>query len=374
MKKLLALTLTALMCASLSACGGGSNATTSGSDSAVKAGDTASYAKALKGKKVAVVRNLAAGDHTQQFLDGCVSEGKALGFTVDTFVTDGDDARTQEVTAQCIQKGYDGLIISHAQLSYAYNMLKPDIDKGIKVVTFDSMPLKDGDAKGQLLQDITSTAQDDNALASLSLGFMMEEFDMKVLKTFMGPGIPPLDRRNVVYTKLEQEGKIKTVEVIAPSDTANVRGDMTNKTAAILPKYSKGSVDAIWGCYDELAKGVLQSLNDAKRTDIPMYTIDISNDDIQLMLKNKDVWKSTAAVDPKLIGIVDTRLLAKKFLNLETPEYFNLKANLVKTSQLSSDISMTNLITVINGWGDATSKEDSLNEPWMDEVKKINGK
>lgn len=105
MKKLLALTMTALMCVSLSACGGGSNATSSGSDSAVKAGDTASYAKALKGKKVAVVRNLAAGDHTQQFLDGCVSEGKALGFTVDTFVTDGDDARTQEVTAQCIQKG-----------------------------------------------------------------------------------------------------------------------------------------------------------------------------------------------------------------------------------------------------------------------------
>lgn len=174
-------------------------------------------------------------------------------------------------------------------------MLKPAIDKGIKVVTFDSMPLKDGDAKGQLLQGVTSTAQDDNALASLSLGFMMEEFEknggkypMKVLKTFMGPGIPPLDRRNVVYTKLEQEGKIKTVEVIAPSDTANVRGDMTNKTAAILPKYSKGSVDAIWGCYDELAKGVLQSLNDAKRTEIPMYTIHISNDDIQLMLKNKD--------------------------------------------------------------------------------------
>ena len=40
MKKILALTLTALMYASLSACGGGSNAASSGSDSAVKAGDT----------------------------------------------------------------------------------------------------------------------------------------------------------------------------------------------------------------------------------------------------------------------------------------------------------------------------------------------
>lgn len=393
MKKLLALTLTALMCVSLSACGGGKNQAATGTNSKPQSSDTsksgntptaggaAEYAKVLKGKKVAVVRNLAAGDHTQQFLDGCVSEGKALGFTVDTFVTDGDDARIQEVTAQCIQKGYDGLIISHAQLSYAYNMLKPAIDKGIKVVTFDSMPFKDGDAKSELLKGVTSTAQDDNALASLSLGFMMEEFEknggkypMKVLKTFMGPGIPPLDRRNVVYTKLEQEGKIKTIEVIAPSDTANVRGDMTNKTAAILPKYAKGSVDAIWGCYDELAKGVLQALNDAGRTDIPMYTIDISNDDIQLMLKNKEVWKSTAAVDPKLIGIVDTRLLAKKFLGLETPEYFNLNASLVKTTQLSSQINMTNLKTVIDGWGDSTAEKDALSEPWVEEIKSINGK
>lgn len=387
MKKAVAMVLTLLMVVTMFGCGKTTNGTGSGAD---KGGTSASsgpasnspedYAKYLKGKKVAVVRNLAAGDHTQQFLDGAKSEGQAFGFTVDTFVTDGDDAKTQEVVAQVIQKGYDGIIVSHAQLSYAYNMLKPARDKGIEVVTFDSMPFKDGDANGELLEGVTSTAQDDNALASLSLGFMMEEFEknggqypMKVLKTFMGPGIPPLDRRNLVYTKLEQEGKIKTVEVVAPSDPANARGDETNKTAAILPKYPAGSIDAIWGCYDELAKGVLQALNDAGRTDIPMYTIDISNDDIQLMLKNNKVWKSTAAVDPKLIGIVDMRLLAKKFLKLETPQYFNLDASLVKTTQLSSDTTMTNLKTVITGWGDANS-EKALNEPWMDEVKKINGK
>lgn len=313
-------------------------------------------------------------------MDGCVSEGQALGFTVDTYVTDGDDVKTQEVVAQCISKGYDGIILSHGQLSYTYEMLKPARDAGIEVVTFDSMPFKDGDANSDLLEGVTSTAQDDNALASLSLGYMMEEFEanggtypMKVLKTFMGPGIPPLDRRNVVYTDLEAAGKIKTLEVIAPTDTANARGDMTTKTAAILPKYPDGSVDAIWGCYDELAKGVLQALNDAGRTDIPMYTIDISNDDIQLMLTNKDVWKSTAAVDPKLIGIVDTRLLAMKFVGEETPDFFNLSASNVLTTQLGADINMTNLGTVIDGWGDATG-EDAFNLAWMDEVKAANGK
>lgn len=344
----------------LAGCGGGSKS-------------ASNEGKAVK--KIAVVRNLAAGDHTQQFLDGCVSEGKKFGYKVDTFVTDGVDSKCQETVAQVISKGYDGIIVSHGQLSYSYDMLLPAVKKGMKVVTFDTMPFKGGDPKGELLEGVTSTAQDDKALAELSLGQMMKEFEakggkypMKVLKTFMGPGVPPLDRRNAIYTKLESEGKIKTVNTVAPSDPANARGDVTTKAAAILPTISAGSVDAIWGCYDELAKGVLQALNDAGRKDIPMYTIDISNDDIQLMLSNKNVWKSTAAVDPKLIGIVDMRLMAAKLNGIETPDYFNLTAENVLTSQLSEGNKMSDLGSIIKGWGNA---EDPNGSFYSDKIKAL---
>ncbi len=373
MKKRLSVLLCAAMVATmLVGCGGGKTANTTTKDTTTTTEETTApaadaTATGLAGKKVAVVRNLANGDHTQQFLAGCVEEGEKMGMTVDTFVTDGDDAKCQETVAQVISKDYDAIIVSHGQLSYAYNMLLPAVEKGMKVVTFDTMPFENGDASGKLLEGVTSTSQDDYALAELSLGQMMKEFEeaggtypMKVLKTFMGPGIPPLDRRNEIYTKLEEEGKIQTVQVIAPSDSANARGDMTTKTEAILPTVAEGSVDAIWGCYDELAKGVLQALNDAKRTDIPMYTIDVSNDDIQLMVSNKDVWKSTAAVDPKLIGIVDMRLIALKLLGEETPEYFSLTANNILTTQLSEGTTMQDLGTIIEGWGDATDPEGAL--------------
>ncbi len=377
MKKLLTLVMSLVMVISLAACGDKAEAPQESAETGQNVGPVeGSKADMLKGKRIAVVRNLPAGDHTQQFLDGTVSEGKALGFEVETFVTDGDDARMQEVIAQVIAQGFDGIIASHGQLSYSYDMLKPAIDAGIKVVTFDTMPHKDGNAEGELLEGVTSTAQDDAALAELSLGFMMEEFEakggtypMKVLKTFMGPGIPPLDRRDVIYNQLVEDGKIETVEIIAPSDTANVRGDMTNKTSALLPKYAAGSVDAIWGIYDELAKGVLQALNDAGRTDIPMYMIDISNDDIQLMITNPEVIRSTAAVDPKLIGIVNMRLLAMKLVGEETPDYYNLNANNVKTNILNDGISMTNLDTVVDGWGNAEG-EETFNLDWIKEIKK----
>ena len=57
-----------------------------------------------------------------------------------------------------------------------------------------------------------------------------------------------------------------------------------------------------------------------------------------------------------------------KFVGIETPEYFNLSASNVLTSQLSSDINMTNLGTVIDGWGDA-SGEDTFNFDWLKAVK-----
>ena len=367
MKKILCLLLCMALSVSLFVgCAPKDDATTT--DSKTTQDDSTTPTDAgLSGKKVAVVRNLASGDHTQQFLAGCVEEGEKMGMEVKTFVTDGDDARCQETVAQVISQDYDAIIVSHAQLSYAYDMLAPAVEKGMKVVTFDSMPYENGDPEAALLEGVTSTAQDDNALATLSLEYMLseheaagKEFPIKVLKTFMGPGVPPLDRRDVVYKELEAAGKIETVITVAPSDFSNARGDMTTKTEAILPTLKEGDVDAIWGCYDELAKGVLQALNDANRTDIPMYTIDVSNDDIQLMTTNPDVWKSTAAVDPKLIGTVNMRLVALKLVGEETPEYFNLDAKNILTTDLKEGNTIDQLTSIIDGWGDANDPEKAL--------------
>ncbi len=326
------------------------------------------------GKKIAVVRNLQAGDHTQQFLDGCVSEGKSFGFQVDTFVTDGDNARTQEQVAQVIQQDYDGLILSHGQLEYSYDMLKPARDKGMVVSTFDTLALKDGSPDGELLEGVTSTAQNDAKLAELSLTDLVENTTnspAKVLKLWFGPGVPPLDRREEVYAKMVADGKIETLELIAPNDMSVALTDTTTKTESVLPKYPAGTVDAIWGSYDELAKGCLIALNDAGRTDIPMFTIDVSNDDMNKMRENPDVWKSTAAVDPKLIGIANMRLIALKLAGEETPDDYILEAQLIKTEQLKEDTTMTNLSDVVEGWGTLDSIAD-LNRPWMDALRAQN--
>jgi len=322
------------------------------------------------GIKVAVIRNLPSDDHTKQFLDGARSEGESFGFKVDTFIADNDDAKFQELVAQAIQKDYDGLIISHGKKDYSYDMLKPAIDKGLKVVTFDTVIEKDG----KDLPEITTTFQDDFKLAELSLNEIAELSKdgqaVKVIKLWFGPGIPPLDRRETIYKQFEEDNKIETLEVIGPTNFQDVQGDIAAKVGAILAKYPPGTVDAIWGSWDEMAKGAYKAMKENNRMDIKLISIDVSNQDINLMREEGSTWLATAAVDPKLIGIVDMRLLAKKFAGEETPKGYDLEAKLIKQEQLKADTTMFNLKEVIEGWGNS----DAFNEDWMQKLRDQFGK
>lgn len=321
------------------------------------------------GKRIAVVRNLPSDDHTKQFLDGTRTEGQSFGFKVDTFISNGDDARFQELVNQAIQGNYDGLIISHGKKSYSYQMIKPAIDKGIKVVTFDT----DMGENGKNVKEVTSTYQNDVKLAELSLNeiaaLSKDGKPVRVIKLWFG-GLPPLDKRETVYKKFEQEKKIETLEVIGPTNMQDVQGDMNAKVSSILAKYPPGKVDAIWGSWDELAKGGFKAMKENNRNDIKLISIDISNQDINLMREKGSTWLSTAAVDPKLIGVLNMRLIAKKLAGEQVPETYEIDANLIKQSQLTPQTNMTNLNQVIKGWGE--SKD--FDEPWMQKLRDHYGK
>lgn len=368
MKKILTMLLAVMLL--LSACGTGSKPAGNNTSGTKLEGVPEALTNNKGGVKIAVVRNLPSDDHTKQFLDGARSEGESFGFKVDTFIADNDDARFQELVAQAIQKDYDGLIISHGKKDYSYDMLKPAIDKGLKVVTFDTVIEKDG----KNLPEITTTFQDDFKLAELSLNeitaLSKDGQPVRVIKLWFGPGVPPLDRRESIYKKYEQENKIKTLEVIGPSNFQDVQGDIAAKVSAVLAKYPAGTVDAIWGSWDEMAKGGYKAMKDSNRMDIKLISIDISNQDMNLMREQGSTWLSTAAVDPKLIGLVNMRLLAKKLAGEEVPAEYNLEAKLIKQDQLKPETNMTNLQNVVEGWG----KSDAFNETWMDTLRGHYGK
>ncbi|WP_034918066.1 MULTISPECIES: sugar ABC transporter substrate-binding protein [Erwinia] len=312
---------------------------------------SAAVPKAIAGHdgpvRVAVIRNLGSDDNTTQFVAGAIQQGRKLGFKVSTFLSNGDDARFQDFVNQAISQKYDGIILSHGKDPYSTELVKRIAAAGIKVSVFDT-PVN------QSVEGVTVTAQDDASLAQLSLDQLLKDTNGKanIVKLWVA-GFPAMERRQVVYEKvLKANPGIHQLESVG-AVSSDVQGDTANKVGAILAKYPKGKLDAIWGSWDAFAQGAYKALQENGRTEVKLYSIDVSNQDLQLMRQKDSPWKQTVAVDSKLIGAINMRLIANKIGGETTPATYEFKAAAISQSQLGGAANVASLNKVIPGWGES---------------------
>lgn len=280
--------------------------------------------------KIAVVRNLNYDDNTIQFFEGVVLEGEKAGYKIDTFVTDCDDVKMEEILKQVIEDDYAGIIISHGKEEYSEKYIKKAVEKGIKVVTFDTV--------FKTVDGVTATYQDDEKLAELSLNALIQQSEnspAKIIKVWYDENLSPFARRNSVYEQYESQGLIETVAEIYPTVASSELKDVVSEEL----KQIKGiEADGIWAAWDELAKGVYIA-----DIGIPMVSIDISDEDIADMIKKPDLWIATAAVNAKSLGQINMRIMHKKLKGEQTPEIYELSPYLIRTSDLNDESKVSNI-------------------------------
>lgn len=313
---------------------------------------------------IKVIRKIGGDDHTAQFLAGAKEEGEALGFNVETYTANGNTAKFHDAINQAADDDkIDGVILSHGDDDATFAAVEKLVDSGKKVVAFDSI--------GELtkLENVTLTSQDDEALAKLALEQIKDDFKGEAKIAYLWvDGFPPMVKRNAIYEKfLKDNPGIKEVERfgVASEDTSV---QTLNAVSAMLNKLPKGELDAIFATWDAFAIGATRAIKDAGRDEVKIYGIDVSNADLQIMSEKGSPWKYTAAVDPKLIGSVNMRILAKKIAGEETPETHDLEASLISQEQLQKSgelVNMENLKSVVDGWG----VSDAFLEPWMEKLK-----
>ncbi|MGC6387273.1 sugar ABC transporter substrate-binding protein [Ewingella sp. S1.OA.A_B6] len=308
--------------------------------------------------RVAVIRNLGSDDNTTQFLAGAIKEGRKLGFKVDTFLSNGDDAKFQDFVNQAISQKYDGIILSQGRGPYSAELVKRITAAGIAVSVFDT-EVPDN------TPGVTVTRQDDASLTHTSVGQLVKDFNGKanIVKLWVA-GFPPMERRQKTYEEiLKQNPGIHQLESIG-AVSSDVQGDTANKVGAILAKYPKGKIDAIWGAWDAFSQGAYKALKENGRTEIKLYSIDASNQDLQMMREEGSPWKITAAVDTQLIGAVNLRIVALKIAGEKTPATYEFPAQAIPQALLQSQsggINVTGLSKIIPGWG----KSEDFTAPWF---------
>ncbi|GGG57596.1 sugar ABC transporter substrate-binding protein [Paenibacillus radicis (ex Gao et al. 2016)] len=313
---------------------------------------------ALKGKKVALVMQFNTGTFSSQYVEGVKDQVEKFGGKVTVFASDNDLGKMASNLDAAVNQGFDGILIDHGQASALEAGVKNAIAKGISVVVFDA------DVK---VEGVPVLQQDDKKMAELTLEQLAKDAGGKgsIVKVWVA-GFAPMERRQVAYKEFQSKyPEIK--EIVAFGNANNPAIDTQAQMEAVLKQYpNKGDITAVWTAWDEFAKGASRAIQQAGRTEIKVYGIDMSDEDLQMIQDPASPWVASAAVDPKDIGRIQVRTLYKEFKGEENEPVIVLNPVYVQRDALPTEkVNTTQLAQYIEGWG---SSEQGY-EDWMKELE-----
>jgi len=330
----------------LAACGQKESSSAAASPAtSAKASEATKSAADLNGKKIALIMQFNTGTFSSQYVEGVKEQVEKLGGKVTVFVADTDLAKMASNLDAAINQKFDGILIDHGTAEALEAGVKKAIGKKIPVVSFDSILTVPG---------VTSLEQGDQKMAEATLEQLAKDAGGKgnIVKVWVA-GFAPMERRQAAYQAFQK--KYPDIKEVAAFGTAKDPAlDTQTQMEAILKKYpNKGDITAVWAAWDEFAKGASRAIQQAGRTEIKVYGIDLSDEDLQLLQDQKSPWVASAAVDPKDIGRVQVRYLYQKLHGDQTPEKVVLDPVYVTRAQLPKDkqVNTTQLSEYVKGWG-----------------------
>ncbi|WP_400162451.1 sugar ABC transporter substrate-binding protein [Brevibacillus sp. TJ4] len=325
----------------VTACGSGG----SGGSSTGAGGDGAAPAEE-QGKRIALVMRQNVGTFSAQYINGVKAEVERNGGQLTVFNADTDLSKMASNLDAAVNQNFDGILIDHGTAEALQQGTQKAVDKNIPVVLFDT----DIDIPG-----VPVVEQDDQKLAELSLEKMAEDIGGQgnIVKIWVA-GFAPMEKRQITYEAfLKKYPDIKEIAAFG-SATNNTALDTQSQMEAILRQYpNKGDITAVWAAWDEFAKGATRAIQQAGRTEIKVYGIDLSDEDLQLMQEADSPWKATAAVDPSNIGRVHAETVFKLINGEQVPDKVQLNPVLVKQDDLPTDkkVTMGDLSEYVTEWG-----------------------
>ncbi len=271
----------------------------------------------VEGKKVAYIMYMSSSSIFEMWSEAFENAAESLGMTADTFFCNDSDEKWKNRIIQCAKDGYDGLMVSHGGVDYAWEFLSGVLEEypDLKIATFDTY-FRDESGDTKTIDGVVQLFQKDSGLAASLVEEILNMYPDKtenkepvnILQVQDENYIIAFDRRQIGYELYETVGKIRTLEQMAPEDHLSPVSSMKEEAKKIIGKYREGEIDAIWCCYDAYAKGVYQALRELG-SDIPMVSVDICDEDIQFMAEGLN-WKACATTNWTLNGEFACRVLA----------------------------------------------------------------
>ncbi len=321
-----------------------------------------------KKHKIVLVKEWGTGTHMTMHINGVKREAKKYGIDVNVIDANHDLQAMAEGIENAVNQKVDAILTSHGKS----DALQPSIEKalraGIPVITFDNDFKVPADVPAGMLVSID---QYDLMLGLLSQMALVNYMDGSANVVYNRlANVPPTDKRHRIW-----EGAIiptfPGINVVNTIDlgTDGVMAKSQAALEAVLDADKDSKIDAVYAVWDEYAKGFYNAILASGRK-IPLFSVDISDQDIAMMQAHPEIWIASAGVDPTVIGIVQVRLAMKAIAGDKLPRYYHLTPVLVKSSDLPSlkerSVRMADLAEFYENWG--TTSE--FLEPWMEKIAK----
>ncbi len=307
-----------------------------------------------KGMRIAHVRYLSQGDFPELYLKGVKRQAEALGFKVDVYDARQDASLQRSQLEQAIMKGYDGIVLQHGFTDSIKDLADMAVQNGIKVVAFDVNVEN---------PQIPQISQDDHLIARLSLEQAIKENgeNWKVAYVYV-PGIPPLDRRDEVFSEFKD--KYPEIQEVARFGTMGnpIPNQVADQAAAVFR--ANPDITVAFSPYDEFAKGIKIAVDEGGLAGkVRIYSADISNSDIQAMREPNSAWVATAATNPSIMGEVSVRALAMLLKGDQVENQITVAPVLI-TQQLLNDQDIKNMDDLVSKLP-SFSESSLLTPDWM---------
>jgi simple sugar transport system substrate-binding protein len=322
---------------------------------------TAKDAPEAPGKRarVVLITEFSAGTHATQYIDGAKREAAALGLSLEVMDARNDRRRMAELLDNAIVQKVDGILISHGDPEQLLKGAERALARGIPVVAFDcEIPL----------EAVHKIDQNDHKIAEMGLQRLLKDTQGRAnLVHIWVPGYAPMEKRMETFTRLMASNPgVREVERFGKA-TNNTPLQTEVAMSEVLQKHPKGSIDVVWATWDEFARGAASAIRKAGRSEIKLYGIDISDEDLEMIQDPASPWVVTVGCPPAAVGRAQVRMLMYRIAGKSVPGRYSLEPVLVAREMLpqGQKVSMDTLHTIVPGFGDTKD----FNEPWIATLK-----
>jgi simple sugar transport system substrate-binding protein len=243
-----------------------------------------------------------------------------------------------------VNSGVDVLLINNGTAEALDGPVQDALDAGITVVTYDSDLTLDG---------ITAINQDDAALANNGLDQIEADFDGAAdIVVLTVAGYPPLDRRSEAVDAFlaahPDSHEVATAGVVS----GNSALDTQAQVEALLKQYpDPGQIDAIWSHWNEFTRGAFAALEAAGRTDIAVYSVDLTDQELPYFWNPSVDFEAASATNPATIGQSQVRLAYEKVAGEDVDADVQVSPALVTKADLPAEaITFDQLADVVPAW------------------------